>query len=170
MTAPVITRSERPSALARLGWPIGIAAVLFLSAASNIVVMFIAKADPAFAVEPDYYRKAVTWDSTMAQQRANASLGWSSSAHLTLATPGTPGTISLQLRDATGAAITDATVSVEAMHNARASQRYEATLAGDASGTYTGALDAHRAGMWELRVTATRGAERFTQSLRVDAR
>ena len=29
--------------------------------------MRIANDDPSFAIEPDYYRKAVTWDSTLAQ-------------------------------------------------------------------------------------------------------
>ncbi|MBK8249689.1 MAG: FixH family protein [Gemmatimonadetes bacterium] len=154
----------------RYGWPIGVAMALLLSAGANILVMFIAKADPAFAVEPDYYQKAVTWDATMAQARTNASLGWAASGALTLAAPGTPGRVSVSLVGAGGTPLTDAIVSVEAMHNARASQRYEAVLTAVGAGRYAAALDAHRPGEWEVRVRATRGDERFTQSLRIQAR
>lgn len=142
---------------------------LLLSAGANILVMFIAKADPAFAVEPDYYQKAVTWDATMEQQRLNASLGWQATGMLALAAPGTPGRVSVSLVGPGGTPLTDAVVSVEAMHNARASQRYEASLTPDGAGGYAAPLDAHRPGEWEVRVTATRGSERFTQSLRIQA-
>lgn len=163
--------ARRPLSFARrFGWPIGIAAVLTTSAASNILVMFIAKADPAFAVEPDYYQKAVTWDATMAQQRANGSLGWAAEGALTLASPGTPGRVTITLRGPDAQPITDAVISVEAMHNARASQRYEASLTPEGDGRYASAIDAHRPGQWEVRITAVRGSDRFTQSLRLDAR
>jgi nitrogen fixation protein FixH len=59
---------------------------------------------------------------------------------------------------------------VEAMHNARASQRYESALSPSEGGTYAATIDAHRPGQWEVRVTATRGNDRFTQSLRIDTR
>ncbi len=153
----------------RYGWPIGIVAALTLSAAANIFVMFVAKADPAFAVEPDYYQKAVAWDATMEQQRTNATLAWRATAALTRATPSQPGRITVALFDATGAPIGDAQVQIEAMHNARASQRYEASLAPTRDGSYSSNIDAHRPGQWEVRVTAIRGNDRFTQSLRIDA-
>ena len=50
--------------------------VLALTVAGNLWVMRIANADPSFSVEPDYYRKAVDWDSTMAQRARNEALGW----------------------------------------------------------------------------------------------
>jgi nitrogen fixation protein FixH len=163
--------AQRPveSFARRYGWPIGIATILLLSAGANILVMFIARADPAFAVEPDYYQKAVGWDATMAQQRANTILGWQADASLVLATPSTPGSVTVTLRTATGDVVEDAVVSVEAMHNARASQRYESTLTPGGDGRYSGAMDAHRPGQWEVRVTAVKGTNRFTQSLRVEA-
>jgi nitrogen fixation protein FixH len=129
----------------------------------------VARADPAFAVEPDYYAKAVGWDARMAQEHANIALGWGATAALTLARPGVPGRITVHLSDAAGHAVTGAAVSIEAMHNARASQRYEATLQPGRDGDYTSPVDAHRPGAWEVRLTATRGEARFTQSLRIDA-
>jgi nitrogen fixation protein FixH len=153
--------------LARWGWPIGIAAVLALSAGANIAIMVVAKQDEAFAIEPAYYEKALRWDDTMAQERRNLALGWDASATMVLARPGTPGALDIALSDRTGLPIDSAVVSVEAMHNARASQRYHAVLAEAEPGTYRASMDAHRPGEWEVRVTAQRAGDRFTQTLRL---
>ncbi len=60
-----------------VGWPIGVATILVLVVAANVWVAIIANRDPSFAIEPDYYAKAVAWDSSMAQARHNATLNWS---------------------------------------------------------------------------------------------
>lgn len=168
-SAPSPHRATAPGVLARWGWPVGIILVLALSVGSNIWVMFIARNDPAFAVEPDYYRKAVAWDTHMAQERANADLGWHASATLALATPGSPGRLDLTLRDGGGQPVSGARLTVEALHNARASQRYEATFAERSPGEYEASLDAHRPGEWEVRLTAVRGTQRYTEVLRLVA-
>lgn len=161
------TPAQKPrSFLASWGWPIGIATVLLVSAGSNVWVMTIARNDPAFGVEPDYYQKAVRWDSTMAQSRANAALGWTASATLTPGDDAGTLRLDLRVRDRTGASIDGAAVTVEAMHNARSARRYEIALVPDDSG-YAGRVAADRPGEWELRVAARRGADRFTEVLRV---
>jgi nitrogen fixation protein FixH len=129
--------------------------------------MVVARQDKAFAIEPEYYEKALRWDATMAQERRNIALGWTASATLVLARPGRPGEMEVALSDAAGRPLDDAVVSVEAMHNARASQRYHATLAEALPGTYRATMDAHRPGEWEVRVTAQRAEERFTRTLRL---
>jgi nitrogen fixation protein FixH len=141
--------------------------VLILSAGSNIAVMVVARQDKAFAIEPDYYEKALRWDDTMAQERRNLALGWDASATLVLARPGRAGQVDIVLSDPVGRAVDSAAVTVEAMHNARASQRYHASLTEGAPGTYHAAIDAHRPGEWEVRVTAQRGSDRFTSTLRL---
>jgi nitrogen fixation protein FixH len=161
--------SSSRSVVARWGWPVAVILVLAASAGSNIWVMFVAKADPAFAVEPEYYAKAVAWDARMAQERRNDALGWRATAALTLARPGIPGRIVVRLTETDGRPVTGATIAIEAMHNARAAQRYEAALQPADDGTWAAAIDAHRPGAWEVRLTATRGAEHFTQALRIDA-
>lgn len=155
--------------LARRGWPLGIAFVLGLTVAGDLWMMSIASADPSFAVEPDYYRKAVTWDSTMAQARANAASGWRAAADLVLARPGIPGRITVTLTDAGGRGITGASVQVEMMHNARAAQRYSAALQEGAVGRYSADVDAHRPGAWEVRVSADVRGHHFTHVARLDA-
>ena len=155
------------SFLARWGWPIGIATVLLTSAGSNLYVMMIAKEDPAFAVEPDYYKQAVDWDAHMAQEKANAALGWQANAALTLAVPGTAGELAVSLIDAQGQPLAGAQVTAEAMHNARASQRYEVALHEASPGRYAAAIDAHRPGEWEVRLTVLRAGQRFTHVARL---
>ena len=49
-------------------WPIGITTVLATTVAANLWVMRLANEDHSFAIEPDYYRKAIMWDSTLAQE------------------------------------------------------------------------------------------------------
>lgn len=168
MTPRSSEQSHPPrSRWARWGWPIGIAMVLILSAGSNIAVMVVAKQDKAFAIEPEYYEKALRWDDTMAQERRNLALGWGASASLVLARPGRPGQLDVVLTDPAGRPVDSAVVAVEAMHNARASQRYHASLTEGAPGTYRAAIDAHRPGEWEVRVTAQRAGDRFTSTLRL---
>jgi len=167
MTRSTDTTPSHRSRWARWGWPIGIALVLVLSAGSNIAIMVIARQDKAFAIEPEYYEKALRWDDTMAQERRNIALGWDASAALVLARPGRPGEVEIALRDSAGRPVDRAVVSVEAMHNARASQRYHATLAEALPGTYRAAIDAHRPGEWEVRVTVQRAEDRFTRTLRL---
>ena len=61
-------------------------------------------------------------------------------------------------------AIDGATVAVEAFHNARAGNILRATLAGRGEGRYSAELPMRWAGVWEFRVVAERGADRFTHT------
>ena len=63
-------------------WPAVIVGLLLSGAAANIGFMIVANRDQSFAVEPDYYRKAVDWDRRMAQETRNAELGWGATASL----------------------------------------------------------------------------------------
>lgn len=152
-----------------LQWPIGIALVLILSAGSNIWVALIAAHDEAFAVEPDYYQKAVHFDDEMALRAGSAKLGWRVIPTLALGVPGQSGSLDATVTDSSGTPITGATVQVLAMHNARASHQLTATLRDAGEGRYRAPLDAVRPGEWELRFLVTRGTDRFAVRERVDA-
>jgi nitrogen fixation protein FixH len=150
-------------------WPIGIAAVLALSAGGQVWFAVVAGRDKAFAVEGDYYQKAIHWDDELAQRRDNAHLGWTVKPTLRLAAGNGDGALAIELRDASGAAILGATVEVLAMHNARANRPLSATLSEVGRGQYQAQLPAQRPGEWELRFTVQRGGERFTVRERVEA-
>lgn len=149
-------------------WPIGIAAVLVLSSVGQIWFATVASRDKAFAVEGDYYEKAVHWNDELAQRKQNAHLGWKVVPSLQLGRGNGEGSIAVELRDSAGAAITGATVQVLAMHNARANRQLSARLTEAGEGIYRAPLPAQRPGEWELRFSVTRGGEHFTVSERVD--
>lgn len=151
-------------------WPTLIAVALFGNVALGFFLIRVAKGDEHFAVEPDYYRKAVTWDSTMAQASRNTALGWQVTPRLGAIQPGQDATLVLDVRDAAGAAVSDAVVTIEAMPVAYADEVVRATMrpAGEA-GRYGAAMAMSRTGLWELRIDVARGAERFTSNLRLEA-
>jgi nitrogen fixation protein FixH len=152
-----------------MGWPIGVATILGLTVAANLVVMRIANDDPSFAVEPDYYRKAVHFDSTMAQQRENVSLGWGFEAVIDTIGDGRQTRLSVTLRDASAAPLPGARVAVMVRFNARANDTLTAILVERTPGTYVTRLPIAHPGEWEVRVDATHGSQRFSSSARVTA-
>ena len=146
-------------------WPAGLVALLVGSAAANIAFMLVATGDPSFAVERNYYQKALSWDETMAQAQRNVALGWTVAAGLSPAEGGRGQMrLSANVTDRDGTALDGATLSVEAFHNARAGQVREAVLAPVGDG-YTSLLEGGRPGLWELRFRVTRGKAVFTQVL-----
>jgi len=149
-------------------WPWGIGAVLVLTVAGNVVVYRIANDANAAAVEPDYYRKAVEWDSTLAQEARNRGLGWQ--AEITLMTLDSTGTsvATLTLHDAQGAPIIAAGIDLVAIHNSAAATPVHDSTRTDAAGRATIPLPLRHRGLWELRMIATQGATRFTAVLHRD--
>ena len=150
-------------------WPIGIGLVLVLAAAGQVWFAVVASQDPAFAVEGDYYSTAIHWNAELAQRQANDSLHWTIEPKLQLGSAGGNGSLSIALRDSTGAGITGANVQVLAMHNARAARQLSATLTEIGGGAYRAMLSAQRPGEWELRFIVRRGSQVFTARERVDA-
>ncbi len=149
-------------------WPVGVAAVLAIVVIADVTVAIVAARDEAFAVEPDFYQKALHFDDEMALRAESARLAWQLIPTLQLGRPGAPGAVSVILRDSAGLALTGARVQLLAMHNARASQPVTATLADRGDGRYDASLDARRPGEWELRFVVTRGADRFAVRDRLD--
>jgi nitrogen fixation protein FixH len=127
----------------------------------------IATRDPGFALERDYYAKAVAYDRVIAQRGENARLGWLLRSELGDASSGGVTPFVVSVRNA-GGPVTGARVSVEALRNASAQRSVDATLAERAPGEYSGELALARGGLWELRLTVERGRERFTAVERRD--
>jgi len=151
-----------------MGWPIGIVVVLAATVAANIVVMRVASSDAAFAVEPDYYKKAVAFDSTMATERRSNALGWSARSSIVASDSIGRPMLTVTLVDAQGQPLQGATVNVTALANARANDILSAALHETAPGQYQARLSAKFAGLWEVRIDAVRGADRFVTSTRTD--
>jgi len=144
-------------------WPAVIIGALVFHVVASLATVWVATANPSYAVEENYYQKGLAWDDKLAQDRRNASLGWS--IELTVQTPSAPGnpaTLQLHLTDTDGAPIEGATTAVETFHNARAGRILRAALSAQGSGVYSTTLPMRRTGVWEFRITATRGADIFT--------
>jgi nitrogen fixation protein FixH len=148
-------------------WPVAIVGVLAVTVGANVVLLYEAHGRDAAAIEPDYYRRALAWDSTLAQRARDLALGWRLEAHL--GEPGPAGTpLTVRLIDADGAPLADATVSVEAIHNAEGARRVRATLRPDHDGVHHALLPLAHRGLWELRFEAVRRGERFTATVRAE--
>lgn len=153
-----------------MGWPIGITVLLLATVASNVGVIMLVNDDPSFAIEPDYYRKAVSWDSTQAVARASDALHWTVQS---TAMPVSDGSHVLRVRilDAQGRGVDRADVRGELLYVARAndvqSLRFVAGKDAD-TGTYEAPVIMTNVGLWELRLSADRGAERFREIVRLD--
>ena len=154
-----------------LGWPIAMSLILAATVVVNLWVMHLARSDPSFAVETDYYARAVHWDDELEQRRRNEALGWQLAPSLARG-DGDSTLLRVRLADAAGRPLGGAAVAVEAFAVARSARIERATLAvapGDEPGAYDGRLRMAQPGLWELRVVATRGGERFTAVRRVEA-
>lgn len=151
-------------------WPLAIVAVLLLSSAGQVAFAVVASSDASFAVERDYYQKALRFDDELARRRASDLLAWRVVSRMQLAEGGREGRIAVTIVDSAGAPVTGATVSVTAMHNARAADELAATLLEVGAGGYEAPLPADRPGEWEVRFSVTRGDERFASRERIIAR
>ena len=151
-------------------WPFLLGALLISGVGANIYFMCRALGDPSFAVEPDYYAKAVAWDAHQTQSRENATLGWT--LRLSVAAPDPASgraQVVAKLADRDGRPVPGLAVGIEAFHNARAADIIKASLLETAEHDYAARLPVVRAGLWEFRVAATRGAETFTAIVDQDA-
>jgi nitrogen fixation protein FixH len=144
---------------------VGLAALLVVSAGANIALVVITSRDASFAVEPDYYAKALAWDETMAQEARNKALGWS--LELRVEPTGEGGLVAVSLADRAGAPLPGARITIEALHNARAGRVLTAILEPRGPG-YARMMPLARPGLWEFRLRVTRGADVFTATLMRD--
>lgn len=141
-------------------FPIGLLAILV---SVQLVLFTLSRNDPSFAVEPDYYQKAVGWDDQQEQRQVNVELGWRAATVLHQ-TP-TP-ELRVQLLDRAAQPVTGARVTAVAFPNARAALVQNLTLQEQETGTYTAPVQLVHPGEWEIRLNVTRGSETFTDVAR----
>ena len=147
-------------------WPYLIAGALALHVVVSLIVVLIATSDASYAVEEDYYQKAIDWDLKRAQDRTNDNLGWL--FDFEVAPPERPGEqplLEVTLRDAAGEPLTGATIAVEAFHNSLSDDILRAALTpSDEPGVYRANLPMQRNGRWEMRFIAERNDDRLTHA------
>ncbi len=151
---------------ASIRWPLVIAGLLTLHAAGMVTYAVIASSNPSYAVEKDYYPKALHWDDKRAQDAVNAALGWTATV---AARPGEqPGraALTITLTDRHGRPVTGAAVHLEAFHMADSNHVLDAELGEASPGSYAAELPMGRDGKWEIRLRARRGGDLYTSVLK----
>lgn len=150
-------------------WPIGIVAILAASVAGNVAFMRAANNDPSFAIEPEYYQKAVAYDTIMSEAKLSAALGWSAITSLELGSSG-QGMLQTQLKGPSGESVDADSVIAQAFFIARANNvvKVRLTGSGDGSGVYRALIPVLHMGQWEIRVDAFRNQEHYISTVRRD--
>jgi len=153
----------------RLRWPVLIIGALVVHVVVSLLTVVVATSNPSYAVEEDYYQKALAWDARRAQERRNLELGWQ--LDFEVAPPldaGSDPQLVVRLADNSGQPLDGASVAVAAFHNARADHIVRGSPAASGSGEYSCPLAIRRAGRWELRFTVDCDGERFTRTITRD--
>jgi hypothetical protein len=148
-------------------WPWLLIGLLVISSGGSILMVVIAVNDPSFAVEDNYYKKAVEWDKQVDESNQSHKLGWR--FRLTLKphpTRQTLHTLHVAFQHPDGSPLQDAEVTVRAFHNAQASQSLQLKLKHEGKGQYTSPFRTHRPGLWIFRIHAQRGTQRFAAQSR----
>lgn len=151
-------------------WPIGIVVILATSVLGNLAFMRLANSDPSFAVEPDYYTRAVAFDTTMQETRLSNALGWTATASID-SVHENQGIVRLKLHDQTNTPVVVDSVRVAAFFNGRANDVTRTMLTVDTSrgrGSYSARIPITHVGQWQLHIDARRGAEHFVTSMRTE--
>ncbi len=164
MTAGEPTRSNA-------GWlwawvPVALLSTMFIGLSS---LAYIAIDDPTFALEPNYYDKAVHWNERQAQARESETLGFKLSLPGPLViSAGGKVKVELGVKDRGNVAVLGANVSLDAFPNAHADHVEQLTLRETSPGIYSGELSRGLRGLWELRVVVREGTRHYTEALRCD--
>lgn len=146
--------------------PAGLLASMLLGLGT---LAYIAIDDPGFALEPNYYEKAVQWDRSLAEARESQALGFRLEPGHALWLAADGGIeVELTLRDRQGSLVSGAELSMEAFPNAAARKIQRSKLREVSPGTYRVQLQGGASGLWELRCRVSYGAARFQQVLRLE--
>jgi len=147
--------------LAPILWPLGVIGTLCVSLSVCTITVIAATSDESFAVEDDYYAKAVAWDDTAAQRVRNEELGWTTETVVTVR-----GDVRIKLHDATGEPMTGARLRIFAFHHAARGDATETAMTETTDpGVYAASCGTPRAGVWQVRIRAESGGAVFTHTV-----
>ena len=146
-------------------WPGLVVVMLGGSVLTGVVTMTLATGDPSFAIEPDYYERALAWDEDAARRRASESLGWSADTSLATSADALGNRVfTVTLIDRDGQPIDDARVSMTAFHKASSAERETFHFDHTGQGVYVTQLSSPRDGAWQIDLVAARHDDTFLDS------
>ena len=148
-------------------WPAALVAVLAITVAANVAIYWTANHDSSFAVEPDYYQRAIDWDSTVARGQRSAALAWTSEVRLSAPEAG-QATLSVTLAARDGAPLDSADVRAALSHNAQGANVFQVRLLPSGPGLYATRVPSTAQGLWRVDVAATLGDDVYVERVTVD--
>jgi nitrogen fixation protein FixH len=112
------------------------------------------------------YDKGLTYNRNLEAAERQAALGWQASLTTTVNAE-LAGTVAVALRDRDGAPLNRAEVLVQFERPTHEGHDFVVELAADGAGTYAAPFAAPLPGVWDLRLIATRGDDRYVAAERV---
>jgi len=152
--------SMRVATSGNLRWvPWVIAAVFVVVAAVNGALAYFALHSDPGLVTAHPFELGNGYNEILAEGEAEAALGWKGSVHF-LAAGEHSGTVIAEVRDRAGAAIPGLSVTVDVVRPVEPLPVQRLFLEASGSG-YSASVNLPRPGLWELRVSARRGADTY---------
>lgn len=136
-------------------WVAIIVGLLVGNAIAVVLLVGVSSGEARRRVLPDYYQRAVAWDSTMAAARASADLGWQ------VGVDAQGREVTITVVDRGRAPVTDATVRLTAVPRGRVDATVAGAAVAVAPGVYRVALVGERGGLHDVALRIERGAEAF---------
>lgn len=155
MNTPVV--SERR---ARWTWTFIIVGLLGSQLSIGVAAVILANQDSSQQIIPDYYKRSMAWDTSVATQQASDTLGWKATINVAEDADVTGArTITLVLTDRTGAPVTGATGSLQIYHHRKIADVIQAEWSELSSGIYRATARLDQKGLWQFTVAMHRGDE-----------
>lgn len=161
------TSTSRPKANARGSWIPwifvgGFGVVLVV----NAIMVYVAATTWTGIAVNRAYDKGLTYNRNLEAAARQEALGWEATLAAEV-TGALAGTVEVALRDAAGAPVHRADVVVAFERPTHEGHDFAVALAPSGAGTYTAPFAAPLPGLWDLRLVATKGGDRFVSTERV---
>jgi nitrogen fixation protein FixH len=153
-------------------WPIYLGGLLAMSVVGQGVLVYVATRPDAPRPIGGYYQRALQWDADEAVVEASRQLGWTVRFTVPADVPhtaGMPRPVDVFVQDRQGTPVLGLTGTLQAARPSepRLSQAGDLTGIPHLPGTYRTLVRMDQPGLWELRLDARQGAQRFVSSERV---
>jgi nitrogen fixation protein FixH len=113
-------------------------------------------------VTSNAYEKGLTYNSTIAHAEAQQQLGWKTDVKTKADADGVQ--VRFQLKDKQGQPVNDAAVLVRFTRTTQSGHDSEITLKPQAQGTYEGSIKLELPGLWNMRISVSKGEHNYQQS------
>lgn len=160
-------------AISHYRWPMYLGGILTMSVVAQGILVYVATRPDAPRPIRDYYQRSLAWDVDAAVVEASRQLGWSVDFAVPTGVPhaaGMPRPVDVSVQDRDGVPVQGLSGQLQALRpsDARLNQVGVLTEIPHLPGTYRTLMRLDAPGVWELRVEARQGSQRFVHSQRFE--